>query len=143
MQKIMIVDDDKEHSKVIRELLETCQKPYDVTCVENGLECLQLLDKLSINKEMLPDLIILDIKMPEMDGWETFHHLRNNMSLKNIPVIFFSAQRDYFSKREICGDFQQSRRRTHNTNRQCGALSYSPRAYPYRKYDCDPHHVQG
>jgi len=99
MQKIMIVDDDKEHSKVIRELLETCQKPYDVTCVENGLECLQLLDKLSINKEMLPDLIILDIKMPEMDGWETFHHLRNNMSLKNIPVIFFSAQRDYFSKK--------------------------------------------
>jgi len=98
MQKIMIVDDDKEHSKVIRELLETCQKPYDVICVENGLECLQLLDKLSINKEMLPDLILLDIKMPEMDGWETFHHLRNNMSLKNIPVIFFSAQRDYFSK---------------------------------------------
>lgn len=98
MQKIMIVDDDREHAKVIKELLETCQKPYDVIYVENGLECLQLLDKLSINKEMLPNLILLDIKMPEMDGWETFHHLRQNMSLKNIPVIFFSAQRDYFSK---------------------------------------------
>lgn len=98
MQKIMIVDDDREHSKIIKELLEECDRPYEVICVNNGLECLQLLDKLSSNKKMLPNLILLDITMPVMDGWETFHHLRESLALQDIPVIFFSARKDYFAK---------------------------------------------
>ena len=98
MQKILIVDDDTEHSKIIKELLEDCNRPYEVICVNNGLECLQLLDQLSSNKELLPNLILLDIMMPLMDGWETFHHLRKSSEYKEIPVIFFSARKDYFTK---------------------------------------------
>ena len=98
MKKIMIVDDDREHSKIVKELLEKCDRPYEVICVDNGLECLQLLDKLSSNKEMLPNLILLDIMMPVMDGWETFHNLRESSALQDIPVIFFSARKDYFTK---------------------------------------------
>ena len=37
------------------------------------------------------DLIILDVEMPEMDGWETIMHLKKNDATKNIPVIFFSG----------------------------------------------------
>ena len=99
MKKIMIVDDDREHSKIVKELLEKCDRPYEVICVDNGLECLQLLDKLSSNKEMLPNLILLDIMMPLMDGWETFHHLRKSSAYKEIPVIFFSARKDFFAKK--------------------------------------------
>jgi CheY-like chemotaxis protein len=97
MQKIMIVDDDTEHSKIIKNLLEDWNEPYEVICVGNGLECLDLLDKLST--EELPNLILLDIMMPVMDGWETYHHLRKNLSYKQIPVIFFSARKDYFAKK--------------------------------------------
>ena len=53
----MIVDDDTEHSKIILDLLEKCDSPYEVICVNNGLECIELLDKLSSDKEMLPNLI--------------------------------------------------------------------------------------
>jgi len=99
LQKILIVDDDTEHSKIVKDLLEESNTPYEVTYVSNGLECLQLLDKLSTGKENLPDLILLDIMMPVMDGWETFHHLRKNSHYKKIPVIFFSARKDYFAKK--------------------------------------------
>ena len=99
MQKILIVDDDTEHTKIIKDLLEECNTPYDVICVSNGLECLDLLDKLSSEKEMLPNLILLDIMMPVMDGWETYHHLRKNSTYKQIPIIFFSARKDYFAKK--------------------------------------------
>ena len=99
MLKILIVDDDTEHSKIIKDLLEECKKPYKVTCVSNGLECLQLLDKLSSDKETLPNLILLDIMMPVMDGWETYHHLRKNTTYRQIPVIFFSARKDFFAKK--------------------------------------------
>lgn len=99
MEKILIVDDDTEHTKIIKELLEDCNRGYEVICVNNGLECLELLDKLSSNKEMLPNLILLDIMMPLMDGWETFHHLRKSSAYKEIPVIFFSARKDFFAKK--------------------------------------------
>jgi CheY-like chemotaxis protein len=99
MEKILIVDDDTEHTKIIKELLEDCNREYEVICVNNGLECLELLDKLSSNKEMLPNLILLDIMMPLMDGWETFHHLRKSSAYKEIPVIFFSARKDFFAKK--------------------------------------------
>jgi len=98
MQKIMIVDDDIEQSKIIKDLLEECDRPYEVIYVNNGLECLKLLDKLSSDKETLPNLILLDIMMPVMDGWETFNHLCKSSAYKDIPVIFFSARKDYFSK---------------------------------------------
>jgi len=99
MPKILIVDDDTEHTKIIEDLLAKCNIPYEITCVSNGLECLELLDKLSINKEALPNLIILDIVMPVMDGWETFHHLRHNPTYSRIPVLFFSARKDFFTKK--------------------------------------------
>ncbi len=99
MQKILIVDDDIEHTKIIKELLEDFNKQYEVICATNGLECLQLLDKLSTEKELLPNLILLDIMMPVMDGWETYHHLRKNSTYRKIPVIFFSARKDYFAKK--------------------------------------------
>jgi len=98
MKKIMIVDDDKEHTKILKELLEDYDKTYEVICVTNGLGCLELLDKLSSNKEMLPSLILLDIMMPIMDGWETFRHLRKSLAFQEIPIIFFTARKDYFAK---------------------------------------------
>jgi CheY-like chemotaxis protein len=99
LPKIMIVDDDTEHSKIIKDLLEKCDTPYEVICVSNGLECLELLDRFSFDNITLPNLILLDIMMPVMDGWTAYRHLHKNSTYKNIPIIFFSARKDYFAKR--------------------------------------------
>ena len=67
-------------------------KEYSIIPVESGKECFDLLEKKEI-----PDLIMLDIMMPGMNGWEVFDKLRANPSWKNIPVIFLTARTDFLA----------------------------------------------
>ena len=89
MKKIMIVDDDKTILKTLKQSLEYMGEDYKVTCVSNSMQCLKLLED-----NRIPDLIILDIMMPEMDGWETFKNLQENPLWKKIPVFFLTARTD-------------------------------------------------
>ena len=82
----MIVDDEQDIRDSIRMVFENAPPRYNVICADSGEECLRLLQD---NK--IPDLIILDIMMPRMSGWETHLHLRNHPVWKNIPVIFLTA----------------------------------------------------
>ena len=66
---------------------------YKIISASNGNECLELLK----NNE-IPNLILLDIMMPEMSGWEVFDKLKDNQSWKNIPVVFLTARTDRFAK---------------------------------------------
>lgn len=59
---------------------------YDVTVAEDGLEALKVLKK---NQNF--DLILLDVMMPNMDGWDTLKAIRNNKDLKYMPVIMITA----------------------------------------------------
>ena len=52
----------------------------------NGVECIQILE------ETIPDLILLDIMMPEMDGFQTIERIRSSSEWKNIPVVAVTAQ---------------------------------------------------
>ena len=89
MKKIMIVDDDPDQISTIKYVLESSGNQYEVISANNGIQCLQLL----VNNQ-IPDLILLDIMMPEMNGWEVFNHLKEKSSWKNIPVIFLTARTD-------------------------------------------------
>ena len=93
MKKIMIVDDDKNTLQTLKETLELMEKDIKVTCAINGKQCLELMK----NNE-IPDLILLDIMMPEMDGWETFKNLQENPLWKDIPVFFLTARNDRVAK---------------------------------------------
>ncbi len=89
----MAVDDESDQIYTIKQALETFGDEFEVITAESGMQCHQLLKDNQIH-----DLILLDIMMPEMSGWETFKRLKNNPLWKNIPIIFLTARTDKMAK---------------------------------------------
>jgi putative two-component system response regulator len=89
-QKTIMIVDDTEMNIVI--LVESLQEDYDLIVAINGLEAIEILE------EQKPDLILLDIMMPEMNGYEVLRDLKMKPDLENIPVILLSAIIDSDSK---------------------------------------------
>lgn len=93
MKKIMIVDDNVDLTYVVKKSLEKMENGYEVTSANRGKECFELL-----NEGKVPDLILLDIMMPEMNGWDVFAKLKENAGWRKIPIVFLTAKTDFFSK---------------------------------------------
>ncbi len=83
-QTVLVVDDDPEIRNLTKEILE--EAGMQVRCAQNGLEALASFE------EVIPDLILLDLMMPLMDGFETVHRLKENPLWEKIPVIVISAK---------------------------------------------------
>ena len=86
MGKILIVEDNKSLNKALKDKFK--KEGFEVFSAFDGRECLEILDK---NK---PDVILMDLAMPHMDGNETIKHLRENNDVKNIPLIILSNLSD-------------------------------------------------
>ena len=82
-KKILVVDDEPGVIMIISKYLK--RNDYDVITAENGEEAM-----IKARNEK-PNLILLDTRMPVMDGWKTLEHLRNHPDLNNIPVIMVTA----------------------------------------------------
>jgi len=82
--RILIVDDTIENIQVLGTVLR--QQEYKINVAQNGMQALQVLEKVR------PDLILLDIMMPELDGFETCKRLKENPGTADIPVIFLTAK---------------------------------------------------
>ena len=93
MTKIMVVDDDPDQISTVKYVLESLDEKYEVIGANDGTQCLQFL-----KEDKIPDLILLDIMMPEMNGWEVYNHLKENSLWKDIPVIFLTARTDRVAK---------------------------------------------
>ena len=84
MRKILIADD--EH-KIVMTLEYTFRKNgYEVFIARDGSEVLELL------KEEIPDVILLDVMMPNVDGYTTIQEIKKQEKLKNCKVVFLSAK---------------------------------------------------
>ncbi len=83
MAKILVVDDDTKIQMVIRIMLQ--KKGYEVKCASSGLEAFQEIPTFG------PDLVMLDVMMPGMDGYEVCRKLKSSENTKNIPVIMLTA----------------------------------------------------
>ena len=81
--RVLIVDDNPANVKVLASLLK---QDYLLQVANRGDKALQLACEMP-----QPDLILLDIMMPDMDGYDVCRHLKNNAATKGIPVIFVSA----------------------------------------------------
>lgn len=80
--KILVIDDEEA---LVKSIQRTLQKEYDLFAAYSGAQGLQLA------RQVQPDLIILDIIMPGMDGYETCRHLRQDPALQSVPILFLSA----------------------------------------------------
>jgi putative two-component system response regulator len=85
-QRILVVDDTPVNIKVLNDLLRS---QYHISMATNGPDALDIAES-----ENRPDLILLDIMMPEMDGYEVCKKLKSNSETKNIPVLFVTAMGD-------------------------------------------------
>lgn len=84
MSKIMVVDDEPDAIFILKTLLS--REGYEVIAAQDGEECLQKLG------EVKPDLILLDVMMPDIDGWEVSKRVKENQSTSSIIVLILSVR---------------------------------------------------
>ena len=95
----MLVDDEEDQVFGLKTAMEeTYGDEYEIIPAENGKKCLELL-----SEDTIPDLILLDIMMPEMSGWEVYDKLRDNPAWQDIPIVFLTARTDRIA--ENAGEF--------------------------------------
>ena len=83
MSKILVIDDDTAINELIKINLELCG--YDVICSYDGTR------GFALAKQELPDLVILDVMMPEVDGYTVAKRIRENDETKNTPILMLTA----------------------------------------------------
>ena len=83
-EKILIVDDNTQNLQYLGSIL--LEERYQIIAANNGKKALELAE------QQVPDLILLDIMMPEMDGFETSQKLKENHKTNQIPIIFLTAK---------------------------------------------------
>ncbi len=128
MYKILSVDDDPINQAIVEELLSTI---YDIALASSGEECIQNISSIK------PALVLLDVSMTGMDGYETCRELKKDENTRHIPVIFISAHgsledkikayeaggHDYISKPFNHSELELKIKHTIKTNKQSISLA--------------------
>ncbi len=84
MKKILIVDDEPNIVMSLEYAFK--KKSFEVYIARDGGEAMQIAE------DKIPDVVLLDIMMPNVDGYETLKQIKNNINLKNTKVVFLSAK---------------------------------------------------
>jgi len=92
-KKILVVDDNPDIILTIKLGMEELSDQFEIVGASNGNECLEYLDG-----HELPSLILLDIMMPGLNGWDTAAEIKKHENWKQIPLVFLSAKTDPFSR---------------------------------------------
>ena len=90
MKIVFIVDDSDSNLLLAKNALEGIYESYALPSAERMFK---------VSEKIKPDLILLDVDMPEMDGFQTMEILKNNEELKKIPVIFLTGKEDAESEK--------------------------------------------
>jgi CheY-like chemotaxis protein len=91
-KKILCVDDEKDLLYSMDVSLKHLDHDYEFIAVTSGEQCIEYLNR--IDADDYPDLILLDIMMPEMNGWDTYDAIRDNPEWRTIPIVIFTALTD-------------------------------------------------
>lgn len=90
MAEILLVDDDSDMTQVLTELLKS--ERWNVKAVSDGEQALQLLH------HFIPSLIITDVLLPKMDGWQLCRKIKAHPDFQKIPVLVITAKADHISE---------------------------------------------
>ena len=93
MNRILIVEDDEFNRDLLTQLLEN---DYEILSAIDGASCIEVVERKR------PDLILMDLSLPVMDGWEATRRIKMNKSLSSIPIIAITAH-------TTLGDEEQAR----------------------------------
>ncbi len=88
--KIVCVEDDPKTIELVKLILK--KEGYEVSGVDNGREGLNIIEKVQ------PNVVLLDLMMPDMDGWEVYQSMRANEATRHIPVIVLTAKAQSIDK---------------------------------------------
>ena len=89
-EKILVVDDEEHIQELIRFNLE--KSGYKVICADNGIDAIKLA------KDQLPQLMLLDLMLPGMDGLDVCKEIRKDSNLSNMPIIMITAKGEEIDK---------------------------------------------
>jgi len=93
VKTILVVDDYSDIVVSVKQVLEDSTGEYRVISAESGEKCLQILQQ----DTTLPDLILLDIMMPGMSGWDVAARIKQNDRWRDVPIVFLTAKGDEMS----------------------------------------------
>jgi DNA-binding response OmpR family regulator len=88
--KIVCIEDDPKTIDLVKLILR--KEGFEVTGVDNGR------DGLAVIEQIRPDLVLLDLMMPDMDGWEVYQSMRAHEMMRNVPVIVLTAKAQSIDK---------------------------------------------
>ena len=97
--QIIVVDDDDEDQLIMQEYFEGIHADGRVKYLQNGQQVLDYLEAVT-DDSLLPNLIILDLNMPLLNGTNTLLHIKRNNRFKNITVIILSTSENENEKRK-------------------------------------------
>ena len=92
MVKVLIVEDDKNIRFTIKDSLQLIDKSYVFIEASTGEECLKMLG------QQRPDIILMDIMLPGIDGTEAVIRIREDKTYETLPIIFLTAKTDSLTK---------------------------------------------
>ena len=102
MTKILCVEDNEDNLYMLHRRLS--RAGYDVKVATNGAEAVEWA------KDLLPDIIVMDLNLPKLDGWEATRRLKNQPETKHIPVIVLSGNFSESQRKKAfaagCDDFE-------------------------------------
>ena len=83
---VLLVEDDPDAMRLLERLLMSMPRPYNILKAYDGFEALEL------TKDVTPNVVLMDLLMPGIDGWETIARMRAEEHLRKVPVVIISAQ---------------------------------------------------
>jgi CheY-like chemotaxis protein len=100
--RILVADDDEDDYFIIREAFNEFI-PHEISHVYDGQQLLEHLQQQLELKQKFPDLILLDINMPKMDGVKALQYIKSSEIFSHIPIVIYSTSSDQVQKK-VCND---------------------------------------
>jgi two-component system response regulator len=88
---ILVVDDSPADQRLTREALDRIPAVRKLHIVSNGIEALDHLHRIAESSECFPNLVLLDLNMPQKSGFDVLLEMKNDATLRLIPVVIFTS----------------------------------------------------